>query len=278
MRGFIVLVFCVCYSIGVSAKKDHLVEGERDEIDLIAEDDVLLHSNPRLNAVDGLEDFHKDACAHHHCGAGKECIVNDLNKPTCACVRDCPPEKDERRKVCSNHNETWNSYCEVYRMRCLCKEDSEECSRKKYRHVHVEYYGTCRELQECSEEELADFPRRMREWLFNVMQDLVQHHELKGYYAELEKEAEKSITRKWVNAVIWKFCDLDTHPEDRAVSRHELFPLRAPLMVMEHCISTFLNQCDANNDKMITLTEWGVCLGLEENEILDKCAAVRGKH
>lgn len=31
-------------------------------------------------------------------------------------------------------------------------------------------------------------------------------------------------------------------------------------MYLEHCIAPFLNKCDANNDHMITLEEWGNCL------------------
>jgi len=46
----------------------------------------------------------------------------------------------------------------------------------------------------------------------------------------------------------------------RAISRHELFPIRAPLMYLEHCIAPFLNKCDANSDHMVTLEEWGNCL------------------
>lgn len=46
----------------------------------------------------------------------------------------------------------------------------------------------------------------------------------------------------------------------RAVSRHELFPIRAPLLYLEHCIAPFLNKCDADNDHMVTLEEWGNCL------------------
>lgn len=54
----------------------------------------------------------------------------------------------------------------------------------------------------------------------------------------------------------------------RAVSRHELFPIRAPLLYLEHCIAPFLNKCDANNDHMITLEEWGNCLGLPKVSII----------
>lgn len=57
----------------------------------------------------------------------------------------------------------------------------------------------------------------------------------------------------------------------RYVSRHELFPLRAPLLSMESCISDFLDDCDANDDHKITLKEWGKCLGASEGEMQDKC-------
>ena len=50
----------------------------------------------------------------------------------------------------------------------------------------------------------------------------------------------------------------------RVVSRHELFPLRAPLLTLEQCISPFLDSCDPNDDHNITLTEWGSCLQLDQ--------------
>jgi hypothetical protein len=70
-----------------------------------------------------------------------------------------------------------------------------------------------------------------------------------------------------VNAAIWKWCDLDRE-HDRSVSRHELFPIRAPLMALEHCIAPFLEGCDTNNDHRISLQEWGKCLELEEVSFL----------
>lgn len=57
----------------------------------------------------------------------------------------------------------------------------------------------------------------------------------------------------------------------RHISRHELFPIRAPLMALEHCIAPFLNSCDTDDDHRITLKEWAKCLELEEDEIEDKC-------
>ena len=35
----------------------------------------------------------------------------------------------------------------------------------------------------------------------------------------------------WRNAAVWKWCNLDLLPADNAVSRHELFPVKAPLTV-----------------------------------------------
>lgn len=111
---------------------------------------------------------------------------------------------------------------------------------------------------------MADFPRRMRDWLFNIMRDMADRQELTPHYLKMEREAESNLTRRWTNAAIWKFCDLDGHPPDRSVSRHELFPIRAPLMSLEHCIAPFLDSCDADSNHKITLKEWAKCLALEE--------------
>lgn len=50
----------------------------------------------------------------------------------------------------------------------------------------------------------------------------------------------------------------------RSISRHELFPIRAPLMSLEHCIAPFLDGCDINNDHRISLSEWTKCLEIDE--------------
>lgn len=111
---------------------------------------------------------------------------------------------------------------------------------------------------------MNDFPRRMRDWLFNVMRDMAERNELTEHYMQMREEAETNLTRRWSNAAVWKWCDLDGHPHDRSVSIHELFPIRAPLMSLEHCIAPFLESCDPNGDHRITLKEWGACLQLED--------------
>lgn len=120
----------------------------------------------------------------------------------------------------------------------------------------------------CKEDDMLDFPRRMRDWLFNIMRDLADRQELPSHFLKMQREAETNMTLRWTNAAIWKWCDLDGHPHDRSVSRHELFPIRAPLMALEHCIAPFLDGCDVNSDHKITLTEWGKCLELDEVQSL----------
>ena len=54
-------------------------------------------------------------------------------------------------QVCSNHNETFASGCDLHRKRCLCEESRDgvegigsACGEANmYKHIHIEYYGTC---------------------------------------------------------------------------------------------------------------------------------------
>jgi len=225
----------------------------------------VVHKRPDTN------ELFEDACTKIHCSAGRICELTEEGEAGCICIRECPYEVDDRRKVCTNHNETWGSDCEVHRHRCLCMTGQEGCKGSQYSHVQVDYYGQCREMPECAVDEMADFPRRMRDWLFNIMRDLADRKELSEYYLKMEREAESNLTRRWTNAAIWKWCDLDALDNDRFVSRHELFPIRAPLMSLEHCIGPFLNSCDTDDDHRITLSEWGKCLQLDDDELDHRC-------
>lgn len=215
-----------------------------------------------------------DPCSKVHCGAGRVCEQDEQGDPHCVCIQTCPEEQDLRRHVCTNHNETWGSDCAVYQQRCWCDSGDDRCKGHEYKHVHIEYYGVCRDMPKCAEEEMSDFPRRMRDWLFNIMRDLADREELTPHYLKMEREAETNMTRRWSNAAIWKWCDLDGHPHDRSISRHELFPIRAPLMSLEHCIAPFLDGCDVNSDHRISLSEWTKCLEIDEEDVEDKCEEI----
>ncbi|KAI7697588.1 Sparc [Sarcoptes scabiei] len=209
-----------------------------------------------------LQEIEEDLCKNVKCGFGQECIYDhENNEGVCICIRECAPNTDLRRRVCSNYNETWQSDCHLMKHRCDCLRDSEKSKfcTDDHKHMHINYYGECKEIEACEQDVLDDFPRRMRDWLDNIIS-----------YSKIKVD-NPDVTHKWIDAIIWKFCDLDKEPHDRFVSRHELFPLRAPLLSMESCISDFLDDCDADEDHKITLVEWGKCLGASPDEMEDKC-------
>jgi len=268
------LIQCIQGILGKKAlwdweKKSFSVKDQeiQDVLDILQEDDP----DPWVSLIDNEEED-ENPCESIHCGPGRQC-----NDGLCICVEECRPEVDPRRWVCSNANKTHYSDCDVYRNRCLCEDGSPHCLSEENRHLHVEYYGECRKLEECTEDELIDFPRRMREWLFSVLHDLSERHEISEHYQQLKTNRDKdaqSITNRWSVAAVWQWCDLDKHPQDNKVSRHELFPLRAPLHSLEHCISPFLDSCDEDGDHSVTVQEWANCLELPVEEFMDKCEAL----
>lgn len=254
----------------IEAKQAENARQREDEVaKALAKKIISAHLEVSLNNKTPIQ---VDLCAAVHCSAGKICQT-DGDSAKCICIPECPEINEPRRKVCTNLNETWPSDCEVHRQRCLCEQGDVKCKNKQASHIHIDYYGECKDLPECTEDEMKDFPRRIREWLFNVMLDLANRNELPQHYIAMTHEAETNLTKRWTNAAIWKFCDLDVEG-DRSVSRHELFPIRAPLVALEHCIAPFLEGCDENDDHRITLIEWGNCLELKEGELTERCAGI----
>jgi len=268
------LVLLVAVVAVAKAQRQHLPQQRVDEL--------LRQPDPRTNEINGVfedeEEPLADLCAKIRCSAGRGCVISEQGKAVCTCVEKCETETDPRRRVCSNHNETWMSDCDLHRQRCLCEEDLPGCQEDKYQHLQIDYFGQCQQLPTCEEEELQDFPRRMREWLFAVMRDMASRNLLARQYKQMEKEAELDQSHKWTNAVVWKWCDLDGYPKDRVVSRHELFPIRAPLLTLEHCVSPFLDSCDPDDDHRVTLKEWAHCLDLNDEHVesmQDLCDDIR---
>lgn len=181
--------------------------------------------------------FSDDPCTKIHCQAGRVCQVKDTTAE-CVCIPECPVEFDPRRKVCTNRNETWASDCEVHQHRCFCDQRDARCTNQKNSHMHIDYYGECKQiqvrgnsctyakgsishklfsfnfeglkfidfiiLQNCDAEEMLDFPRRMREWLFHVMKELADRQELDVKLAARISHVETELNTKWTRAAIWK--------------------------------------------------------------------------
>jgi hypothetical protein len=272
---FALLLFCVNAAIeekksnqkwdqldGLLQKADEIVKEIEADEDEGPPDNAPAPTSGRANP-----------CESHRCPWGKECIVTEAGRPHCDCVRHCPdvtPEPDEM--VCSNKNETFNTICHLYQQRCLCRQDKTGCTNPRHKHVHLEYLGRCKEIEQCTDELLSQFPDRMADWLFQVMKDLNARRELHGAeWVDLIQQSEQDDHLKHVYPVIWKFCDLDKKPHDKYVVPHELIPITAPVIPMESCIKPFLESCDGDKDDKITLKEWGKCLGLKEGDIIEKC-------
>jgi len=220
----------------------------------------------------GYDNEPQDPCHDTVCGIGEECDLDEENQPICMCVRKCPtgPAYIE---VCSTQNVTFETECHFNRQVCLCQNHHAECERKKYRNAHLDYFGKCQEIPVCEPYQMEEFPRRLRNWLFLVMKQLDSRKDLSPAAHNLVEQAEDQ-ERPWVLPVIWKFCDLD-QSRDRFVNTEELMPLTAPLKPLEHCSGPFLEKCDENDDGVIELNEWGMCLGLDPDDIADRCEELR---
>ncbi|CAL1529727.1 unnamed protein product [Lymnaea stagnalis] len=218
----------------------------------------------------------RNPCYRKKCQRGEVCVLDEHRKSKCVCSPDCGVRevRQERLLVCSNKNMTYLSECHLDQDHCLCRTNDRKCTSPGSTKILLEYYGACKELTACTENEMKQFPYRMRQWLFIIMEEMARRAAI-GEYQDLLKAAAKDETRAY--AVIWKFCDLDTDPQDRQVSRRELLYTIRALKAMEHCLVPFLDKCDANSDREITLLEWGKCLELEDGKITDKCHAIK-KH
>ncbi|KRZ52350.1 Sparc [Trichinella nativa] len=287
---FVLLVLLCLYACDIAStkKNKHGKKNDWDQLEPMLQqlhkmdnDIEIEHEDAKNAPIDDSDnetneeaETEQNPCLNHVCGWGKECHVNHKGRAVCQCAVECPtnPKPDPLDKVCSNNNVTYESICHLYRERCMCRREMAECSNAKNKHLHLQYLGHCKELEECTQNHLSQFSTRMADWLFQVMLDLKKRQELYGdQWVQMIEDAERDEHLKHVYPVIWKFCDLDSKPHDKAVTHHELIPLTAPVIPLESCIEPFLRQCDADADEKITLKEWGKCLGLEEDEIFERC-------
>lgn len=219
------------------------------------------------------EEQRTNPCADHHCGLGHECDLDEDENPVCVCTRKCHYGGEGAIKVCSTLNATFGSECELYRQKCLCQQHKEDCMDERYKKGHLDYYGECKELPACTAEQMEEFPKRMRNWLYLVMEELDRRQDLPPVAHQMAEDS-KTNNKPWLLPVIWKFCDLDKS-HDKLINPHELMPITAPLKPLEHCTAPFLEKCDTDNDGKIALEEWGLCLGLDADEIEDRCDDLR---
>lgn len=233
----------------------------------------------------------RNPCVKVRCKKGKECALDKNNSPKCVCIQECPTTVTIEDKVCGTDNKTYESECDIRRLKCFGSKDKN--IKRKLKKLKVNYLGQCKMLTSCKKSEMVEYPTRMRSWLKNVFLQVYdspaedgglsdkQRYYGRKVYSEREKLQEfeenephdivekefKKFYHLYKYPIHWKFAELDRKPKDKQLSKRELEPLRAPLIPMEHCTKSFFKRADKNKDKKISLEEWGLALGLDKDDI-----------
>ncbi|XP_073444113.1 SPARC-like protein 1 [Dendrobates tinctorius] len=228
-----------------------------------------------------------DQCNNFQCKRGKICKTDGHGVPFCVCedpVSCLPGNRNDF--VCGTDNKTYTSACHLFGTKCLL-EGTKEGNR-----LHLDYEGPCKYIPTCTGYELTHFPIRMRDWLKNVLMQLYERDkENTGLLSEKQKSKVKKIYdnekrllesdhniellvkdfqknyNMYVYPVHWQFHQLDQHLVDRLLTHSELAALRDSLTPIEHCVKAFLQECNSNNDRHISLWEWCHCFGIKEGDI-----------
>ncbi|XP_061692035.1 SPARC isoform X2 [Syngnathoides biaculeatus] len=236
---------------------------------------------------DDDDDVAENPCLQHQCKKGKVCEVDEGNTPLCVCQdpSTCAPAEGPFEHVCGTDNKTYDTSCNFFATKCALE------GTKKGHKLHLDYIGACKDIEPCLDNELKQFPLRMRDWLKNVLVTLYERDQDNDLLTEKQKLRVKKIYENekrlkagehtldllahdfvknynmYIFPVHWQFGQLDQHPADGYLTHSELAPLRAPLIPMEHCTTRFFQECDGDGDKYIALEEWAACFGIKEEDV-----------
>uniref|UniRef100_A0A3Q2PLF1 SPARC n=1 Tax=Fundulus heteroclitus TaxID=8078 RepID=A0A3Q2PLF1_FUNHE len=294
MRVWIVFLLCLAgHAIAAPTEEETVLE------ELVTEEPVAEEPEVGTNpvqvevgefdeAIEVVEDVAaENPCVNYHCKKGKVCEVDESNTPMCVCQdpSTCPPAEGEFEHVCGTDNKTYDSSCHFFATKCTLE------GTKKGHKLHLDYIGPCKYIEACLDNELKEFPLRMRDWLKNVLVTLYERDEDNNLLTEKQKLRVKKIYENekrlqagdhsldllardfeknynmFIFPVHWQFGQLDQHPVDGYLTHSELAPLRAPLIPMEHCTTRFFETCDSDGDKYIALEEWASCFGIKEQDV-----------
>ncbi|XP_030296995.1 SPARC-like protein 1 [Sparus aurata] len=177
-----------------------------------------------------------------HSPVGSWCQVvreNEVLVPKCVCPQACPRQ---RAPVCSVLGRTYRNECLLHKEAC-----------RKRRRTGLAHTGPCLVPKaKCTEEELSQFPYRLLDWF------LLLSRMGKSYSPAAPPQSCLSHARR-TQLAQQRFAVLDKN-KDGKLSRRDLRKLRYKRMPLEHCATAFLQSCDRNRNRKVTLQEWTACL------------------
>lgn len=237
-----------------------------------AEDEMSLQVTVIEPPADLDEQPHEDVCASLKCQPGERCVIEN-GVPTCDCIDSCEYPQDDRQRICSTANKTYNSDCHFLQQKCWCaRNDEYKCPDevKSIADEKLDYYGECRYIEQCTDEQKQVFPSRMKIWLDEVLHILNKRKDLDPRYLKLVKLADEmkqnQVEKYWTAGVIFEFCALDKS-KDHKIQKDELKMLISSIKALESCISPFLDECDKDGNDIISDDEWGNCLDLSPSDL-----------
>ncbi|XP_064173825.1 SPARC isoform X2 [Anguilla rostrata] len=186
-----------------------------------------------------------------HSPIGSWCqVVRDSSGilvPKCVCPQKCP------RHVCSSVCSKGAPVCSVlgktYASECLLHKDS--C--RKRRRIGLAHMGPCavpRAL--CTDVELGQFPYRLLDWFLLLSRMGESYQSAPPPQSCLSHGQRTALAERW-------FAQLDRN-RDGKLSRRDLRKLRYKRMPLEQCARQFLQSCDTDRNRKVTLQEWSACL------------------
>ncbi|KAJ8391771.1 hypothetical protein AAFF_G00085430 [Aldrovandia affinis] len=160
--------------------------------------------------------------------------------PKCVCPQTCPRKG---APVCSVLGKTYGNECLLHKESC-----------RKRRRTGLAHTGPCMvpRAAACTDKELGQFPYRLLDWFLLLSRMGQSYRSAQPAQSCLSHAQRQSLAER-------TFAQLDRN-HDGKLSRRDLRKLRYKRMPLERCARRFLQSCDADRNRKVTLQEWIGCL------------------